>query len=366
MDEIDRKIAGLQEQKKQQIINKTKYEEFILDNLEASNQELYFYCNDAEIFKILCKERPFQYDAILLIKKALVEKNLPIIIEIVLQGFKLDKVERPSGYPSILIDDLYYEIVLACIESKDLNALRFFHENLTINTVMDLQVEIFEKSRETYYEIVKPYCDDKYFIQINQYKVKTPNDQHQLCALKNSKSERFTKYMEITSMFEGPIFDWIFDGFRKYCQIDSIYQRDSKIKNNLCNEIERLIKVGDENNLKTLHHIFDLRKLYDLSGSPSKCDHFKIIAALHGLNYYKFVANIFGHFQNYYDFSRFAFNIQIEVFEYMFVNLNWKLDRMNRREVRDTIDELILLAEKKNDRMLKFLLNFNYPWLSAQ
>jgi hypothetical protein len=360
IDEIDRKIAELIKQKKQCGSNQTKYEEFIKNYADDKIHLAYYCVDDVHVFRLLCKNYPRQYDGYLMIKRALKNKNLPLIGEIVLQGYKLYKISSNQ----ISISELYYDIIKLCMELGDLNVLKVFHENLTINAVMDMRVEIFDKSRETYYEIVKPYCNEKHLLKINEYKVKTQNDQNQLHSLKNSKCGRFTKYMEMITYFDGYVFDWVIDGFRKYCNFDQIYQNGNKIHEKLMDYTEYLIKDCKPTPLRHFNQIFNLFKLYEISSRPGICDQLKISAAKFGLEYYRIVTDMLGDFTSYYEFPKFMFDIDVEVFKYMFKNLNWK--SFSNPQVwdsyKDSFYNLILLAEEKNNKpILDFLLQFRYP-----
>ena len=366
IDEIDRKIAELIEQKKQCRSNHTKYEEFIKNYADNKIHLAYYFVDDMHVFRLLCKNYPYQYDGHLMIRRALKEKNLPMIGEIVFQGYKLYKISSSQ----ILISELYYDIVNLCMKLGDLNALRVFHENLTISAVMDMRVEIFDKSRETYYEIVKPYCDEKHLLKINEYKVKTPNDQNQLHSLKNSKCERFTKYMEMITYFNGYVFDWVLEGFRKYCNFEQIYQNENKIRDKLIEYIKYLIENHDPVSLRNFNNIFNVSKIFAIPGHPRPgiCDHLKIVAAKFGLEYYRIVTDILGDFTSYYKFPQFMFDIDIEVFKYIFKNLRWNnYFRESWIEAKNEIYDLILLAEEKNNKpILDFMLQFKYPWLTSE
>lgn len=357
IDEIDKKIALLIEQKKQYRTNQTKYEEFMKKHNDSTLDLVYYFADDVEIFKLLCKERPFEYDRYLLIKRALKNKNLALVIEIVLQGFKLYRIDYQ---PYFYISNLYWIIIGLCIQLQNLNALKFFHENMSLNFDMDLRTEILEKTRESYYEIVKPYCDEKYFVKLNEYKVKTQANQNQSHVLKNSNTERFNHYMEMLDDFNGLLFDWIFEGFRTYCNFDQIYQNDNKIRNKIFVYVEKLVQSGNIKDLKIFDQIFNLKKLY----KNINREHLKIMAIKFGFDFYQNVTNILGHFQQYDQFPKFMFDIEIELFKYMFKNLNWQQfsNHQNWDHYRDFSNDLILLAEEKNKEILTFLVTYKYPW----
>jgi hypothetical protein len=111
-----------------------------------------------------------------------------------------------------LTDDIYFECAGIFVDNNDLHALKFLHEQKTLELIMKLNVEVFEESRKKYYDLVNKYGkeDDWCYKKIILYDVKAPNTPDQLALLKQSKVNQFRKYLEHIAISDNDMFTWIY------------------------------------------------------------------------------------------------------------------------------------------------------------
>lgn len=358
MDDIDQKIAELQELKIQRQKNNSEYFKFLSDNPLLTTKELYYYVDDVNIFKELCRDKPFKYDAELLMDKAIRNCNIKMVTELVLQGFDLYFVERQ--FFQFNVKDYYKNIVDIFMKQKDIKYLKFLHEHIVFTVLKSQNIIISDQEKDVYLES-RHFIDQNLVMEVKLYKPVNSFSHPYISAdnfKKNILTYLFNLYMDKIIDFKGDIFDWVFINFRNYCQTGNFYSHNHLLQKNLTDYVIEKIKQGNLIDLKTLSNIFDFKQLGQFIKDR---DNLHLLSTGFGLEFYSWFAETFGFWWQSEIFINNANNIDFEVVKYIYKKLPWGQYK-NDSNMKQKVCELIYKTKQKNNRqLLSFLLNFDYP-----